>query len=462
MKQYDSIIIGTGQAGPSLAGALTKKGEKVAVAEGYKIGGSCVNYGCIPTKTLIASARVARMAQRGDEYGVITGDIQIDWDKVMARTHRRLNDARGGLENWLMGMKNLDIYPVYASFEGTRDGLHRVRMGDEVIAAPQVFLNTGTRPSVPQIQGLDTVEYLDSEGVLHLKERPEHLIALGGGYISLEMGHAFRRFGSKVTIIEGNETIIHNEDDDIIAEVERILGDEDVQIVAGRRTVEVSKDANGQITVTLEDRDGSRSTVTGTHVLVSVGRKPNVEKLNLEAVGVTLNERGYIGTDEHLQTNVPGIWAMGDVNGRGAFTHTSYQDYEIVLDHLNRGSRKVTDRIMAYALYTDPPLGRVGMSEKEARKSGRNVLMAVKPMSHIGRALEQGETYGLIKLLVDADTEQFLGAAVLGFHGDDVIQIVSYFMYTGASYKVMQNALPIHPTVGEFLPTILGELKPLK
>lgn len=462
MKQYDSIIIGTGQAGPPLAGALTKRGEKVAVVEGYKVGGSCINYGCTPTKTLIASARVARMAQRGEEYGVITGDIEIDWEKVMARTHRRLTDARDSVEKWLMGMENLDMYRVYASFEGTQDGLHLVRMGNEVIGAPKVFLNTGTRASIPSIQGLESVHYLDSEGALHLKERPEHLIALGGGYISLEMAHAFRRFGSQVTIIEQQDSIIHHEDDDIIAEVERILGDEDVQIITGKRTVEVTQDASGQIRVTLEDNDGKQSTVTGSHLLVGVGRKPNVEKLKLDAVGVELNERGYIVTDEHLQANIPGIWAMGDVNGRGAFTHTSYQDYEIVLDHLNGGSRKVTDRFMTYAVYIDPPLGRVGMSEKEARKSGENVLMAVKPMSHIGRALEQGETYGLIKLLVDADTEQFLGAAVLGFHGDDVIQIISYFMYTGASYKVMQNALPIHPTVGEFLPTILGELKPLK
>lgn len=269
MKQYDAIIIGTGQAGPSLAGALTQKGLKVAVAEGYKIGGSCVNYGCIPTKTLIASARVAHMAQRGAEYGVITGDIQIDWGQVMARTHRRLTDARGGLENWLMGMENLDIYRVYANFEGTQDGLHLVRMGDEVIGAPKIYLNTGTRASAPPIPGLDSVEYLDSEGALHLKARPEHLIALGGGYISLEMGHAFRRFGSRVTLVEGNDSIIHNEDDDIIAEVERILGDEDVQIFAGQRAVEVSQDASGQITVTLEGRDGARSTVTGSHLLVS-------------------------------------------------------------------------------------------------------------------------------------------------------------------------------------------------
>lgn len=461
MKQYDAIIIGTGQAGPSLAGALTDKGERVAIAEGYKIGGSCVNYGCIPTKTLIASAQVARMVQRSEEYGIITTTTKIDLEKVMERTHKRLNTARDGLEKWLRGIPNLDIYNVYASFEGTKDGLHHVRMGDEVIAAKRVYINTGTRPSIPSIPGIDQVKHLDSEGILNVKELPNHLISLGGGYISLEMGHAFRRFGSKVTIIEEHPTIIHNEDDDIITEVTRILEDENVTIMAGQKPIEVKQAENDQITLTLEDRTGYRSTVTGSHLLVSVGRIPNSDKLNLDSVGVQTNERGYIVTDEHLQTNIPGIWAMGDVNGRGAFTHTSYQDYEIVLDNINGGTRKVTDRIMAYALFIDPPLGRVGMTEKQARASGRKILMATRPMNKIGRALEQGETNGLIKLLVDAETEQFIGAAVLGYHGDDVVQIVSYFMYTGASYKVMQNALPIHPTVGEFLPTILGELKPL-
>lgn len=461
MQQYDAIIIGTGQAGPSLAAALVDKGQKVAIAEGYKIGGSCVNYGCIPTKTLIASAGVARMVQRGAEYGVITGPIQIDMATVMARTHKRLNSAHDGLEKWLHGMDNLDIYRVYASFAGSADGLHHVRMGDEVIAAPHVYINTGTSTVIPDIPGLRDVDYLDNEGILNLTELPQHLIALGGGYISLEMGQAFRRFGSAVTIIEAHDHIIRNEDDDIIAEVERILTDEGINLVTGKRAVQVAQATAGSITVTLEAADGTRSTVTGSHLLVSVGRRPNSGKLNLAAVNVQTDARGYIVIDDHLQTTTPGIWALGDVNGHGGFTHTSYQDYEIVLDNINGGSRKVTDRIMAYALYIDPPLGRVGMTEREARASGRPVLMAVKPMQHIGRALEQGETYGMIKLLVDAETERFLGAAVLGYQGDDVVQIISYFMATGASYKVMQQALPIHPTIGEFLPTILGELKPL-
>ena len=461
MKRYDTIIIGTGQSGPSMAGALTGKGQKVAIAEGYKIGGSCVNYGCIPSKTIRASARVAYLARRAADFGVNVGEVNVDMNAVIDRKARRVGDAHDGVEKWLRNMDNLDLYEVYAEFEGTENGFHRVRVEDEVIEAPRVYLNVGARPNIPPIDGLENVDYMTNEGILEQRTLPEHLLVLGGGYISLEMGQAFRRFGSEITIIEAMSSIIHREDEDIRDAVRGILTDEGITVHEGKRAIKAEQADDGTITLTLEAKDGTKSTVSGSHLLVAVGRIPNSDKLNLEAVGVETDKRGYITVDDHLQTNVEGIFVLGDANGRGAFTHTSYQDFEIALDNFNGGDRKVSDRIMAYNLYIDPPLGRVGMSEQEARESGRNILMAIKPMSHIGRALEQGEMQGLIKVLVDADTEQIVGAAVLGFQGDDVIQVISYFMYTGASYKVMQNALPIHPTISEFFPTILGELKPL-
>ncbi len=460
MKTYDSIVIGAGQSGPFLAAKLEGKGEKVAVAEGYKIGGSCVNYGCIPTKTIIASARVAHMARRGPEYGVMTGEVKVDMDQVISRKQERVDGAQGGMDGWIRGLEGIDIYDKFASFEGSDNGLHHIRVGASVIASEKIFINTGAHTFIPPINGLNNVDYLTNREILNLRKLPDHLMILGGGYIALEMGQAFRRFGADVTIIEAAPTIISREDDDLIESVRGILENEGIRVLEGCKAVQAEQANDGTIRITVEDSSGGKSIVSGSHFLVAVGRRPNSEKLNLGAVGVNTDARGYIQVDDHLRTNVEGIWATGDVNGRGAFTHTSYQDFEVVWDNLNGGDRKL-DRIMAYALYIDPPLGRVGMSEKEARGSGKNILMATRPMSHIGRALEQGETQGLIKMLVDADTEQIVGAAALGYHGDDVIQIISYFMYTGASYKVMQNALPIHPTVGELLPTILGQLQPL-
>jgi pyruvate/2-oxoglutarate dehydrogenase complex dihydrolipoamide dehydrogenase (E3) component len=463
MKTYDAIVIGTGQAGPAMASALLKEGQTLAIAEGYRFGGSCVNYGCRPTKVLIASARAAHMARRGADFGVEIDHMHINWDRVRERVVGIIDDTSSGMEGWLRGLDGLDVYPVYASFEGKADGLYHVRMGDAVVAAPQVFINTGTRARVPQIDGIDTVDWLESEKLLRLAERPDHLIILGGSYIGLEMGQAFRRLGSAVTIIETADCVIHREDDDIQSAVHKFLTGEGVTVHTHSRITRVAPTADGGVKAHIcDDADGREHTVTGSHWLNAIGRVPNTDRLNLDAVGVETTERGFIVVDEQLATTAPGIYALGDVNGKGAFTHTSYHDFEIVRDNLLHGrSRRWTDRTMAYSLFTDPPLGRVGMSEQEARASGRNVLMAVKPMSRIGRAIEQDETAGLIKLLVDADTEQFLGAAVLGFHGDEVIQAISYFMATGASYRVMMEALPIHPTIAEFLPTILGELAPL-
>ncbi|PJF23453.1 MAG: mercuric reductase [Phototrophicales bacterium] len=460
MQVYDVIVIGAGQAGPSMAAELVNMGLKVALAESNLLGGSCVNYGCIPSKTMIASARVAYLARRSADFGIHTGDVTVDINAVIDRVQERSTSARTGLENWLQGLENLDIYHARAAFDGQDGDLFRVRVGDEVIASKRVYLNTGASAFIPPIDGLQHVSYLTNQDILKLREVPEHLLILGGGYIGLEFAQAWRRFGSQVTVIEASSHIANREDEDIIAEIERVFEAEGINILTGHKVIHAKQD--DQIMLTLQTSDGKQTTISGSHLLVAVGRRPNSNNLNLESVGVKKNERGYIIVDDHLQTTTPGIYALGDVNGKGAFTHTSYYEFEVALDNFKGGHRSIAERHMAYNLYIDPPLGRVGMSEKEARQSGKNVLIATKPMSHIGRALEQSETFGLIKLLVDADTEQFLGAAVMGYHGDDVIQCISYFMATGASYKAMQHALPIHPTIAEFLPTILGELKPLK
>jgi pyruvate/2-oxoglutarate dehydrogenase complex dihydrolipoamide dehydrogenase (E3) component len=333
-----------------------------------------------------------------------------------------------------------------------------------VVQAPRVFLNTGTRARQPDIEGIESVNWLESEKALRLESLPEHLIVYGGSYIGLEMGQAFRRLGSQVTIIETSECVINREDDDLKEVIHQVLTREGITIHNLSNIIRAEPTPSGGVRITVRhDADGSTTLIEGSHWLNAVGRIPNTDQLNLPAVGIETDKRGFVVVNEFLETTAPGVYALGDINAKGAFTHTAYQDYEIVRDNLLHGrSRKWTDRTLAYALFTDPPLGRVGLSEKEARQSGRNVLIAVKPMEKIGRAVEQAETDGLIKVLVDAETERFLGAAALGLHGDEVIQVISYFMATGASYRVMMETLPVHPTVAEFLPTILSELSPLQ
>ena len=454
--QYDAIIIGAGQAGFPLAGALTDKGWNVALVEGRALGGTCVNDGCSPTKTIIASARAAHLARRGADYGVQTGPIAIDFARVMERKNEIVTRYRGGLEDWLRGIDKLTIYNAYAEFVGP----NQVRVGENaVIESERIYLNVGARPFIPPIPGLDGVDYLDSTSLLDLTDLPEHLIVLGGGYIGLEFAQAFRRFGSAVTVIEMGPQIMGREDCDIAEAGKVALEAEGVRVLLNTKAVQAAQQGNA-IVLTV-DRDGVQEQIAGTHFLVATGRRPNSDRLNLDAVGIETDRRGFILVDDHLQTTVPGIWALGDVNGLGAFTHTSWNDYEIVLDNLNGGDRKVSDRITTYAMFVDPPLGRVGMSEQEVRESGRAALMAIKPMSHISRAIERDETHGLIKLLVDAETEQFLGAAILGIGGDEIIQTITTAMVARAPYTVMKNAMYAHPTVSEHLPSILGELQPL-
>lgn len=454
--KYDAIIIGSGQAGFPLAGALTGRGWNVALAEAGALGGTCINTGCSPTKTIVASARAAHVARRGADFGVQTGEIQIDFAKVMARKDAIVERFRGGLESWLTGIENLTIYRHFATFESA----NRVRVGDEIIESDRIYINTGARSFVPPIPGLDSVDYLDNTSILALQTLPEHLIVIGGGYIGLEYAQAFRRFGCDVSVIELGAQIMGREDADIAEAALDLMRSEGIQVHLQTRTKRVARAEQG-VQVALET-DGKEHTISGSHLLLAVGRRPNSDQLGLDRAGIHVDARGYITVDDHLQTNVPGVWALGDVNGRGAFTHTSWNDHEIVLDNLDGGNRKVSDRIPVYGVYVDPPLGRVGMSEQEVRASGRKALIGVKAMSHVSRALERDETQGLMKVLIDADSGHFLGAAIFGIGGDEIVHSIIDLMYAGVPYTVMKNAVHIHPTVSELLPTLLGELKPLE
>lgn len=456
--RYDAIVIGAGQAGPSLAAFFAEQGQKVAIAEGGAMGGSCVNYGCTPTKTMRASARVAYQAKRGADFGVVTGEVSIDFAKVMARKDEIVSNSRDGLTGWLESIDNLDIYREFVHFIGTDNGIHKIQVGEHVIEAERVYLNVGTRASIPPITGLDTVNYLDNVKLMSLAEIPEHLVILGGSYIGLEMAQIFRRFGSDVSIVEYSPRLASREDEDVSAEIERIMVGEGINVYTDSKATHASEDSDG-ITVTFES-DGTESSITGSHLLVATGRVPNTDTLNLEAIGLAMNNRGYIETNGRLETSIDGIYALGDINGRGAFTHTSYHDYEIVRDNWGGANRSADNRNMAYSMFTDPPLGRVGMSENEARNSGKNILIMKHMAKNVSRAKEDDELNGMVKLVVDADTEEFLGATTFIMQGDDVVQVVSNYMATSASYKIMKEALPIHPTISEYFPTWLGMLAP--
>jgi len=453
--EVDAAVVGSGQAGPALAVALAKRGERVVLIEGAQLGGCCVNVGCTPTKTLRKSARVAHLARRAAEFGVQVGTVEVDFAAAMNRMQQRVDAARSALESWLAGQPNITLLRAWGSFAGrSADGFDLLADG-HTVHAKRVYLNTGTRAAIPPIPGLEGVPYLDNVSLLALRSRPEHLIVIGGSYIGLEMGQIFRRLDSEVTVIEPGPRIASREDAEVSARIASFLGEEGVAILTGEPVSRVERSAKG-VAVQL----GSRR-VEGSHLLMATGRLPNTERLNLSAVGVEADERGFVPTNGRLETNVPGIWALGDINKRGAFTHTSYHDHEIVLANHGGGARSADDRIMAYAMFTDPPLGRVGLSETEARATGKPILMASFEMKDISRAKEESETHGLIKLLVDVDTERFVGAGILGINGDEIIQVISNFMAAGASWRAMKDALPIHPTVAEFFPTILGKLKPL-
>jgi pyruvate/2-oxoglutarate dehydrogenase complex dihydrolipoamide dehydrogenase (E3) component len=454
-RQFDAIIVGAGQAGPPLAGRLTAAGQTVAVIERKLVGGTCVNYGCIPTKTLVASAHTAHVARRGAEYGIGTGDVTVDMAKVKARKDAIMLGDRHGVESWLEGMDGCALIRGHARFEDP----HTIRVDDEVLRADRIYLNVGGRAVVPDIPGLADVDYLTNVGILDLDVLPEHLVIVGGSYIALEFAQMYRRFGARVSVVEKGPRLTSREDEDVSAAIKEILEAEGIDIHVNAASMRIVKQDNG---FDLYPSDGAEP-VSGTHLLVATGRKPNTDDLGLDVAGVATDARGFVTVDDQLQTSVEHIWAMGDCNGKGAFTHTSYNDFEIVAANLlDDDPRRVSDRVTTYALYTDPPLGRAGMTVDEVRKSGRKALVGERPMSRVGRAVEKGETQGFMKVVVDADTEEILGAAILGVGGDEVIQDILDVMTAKLPYTAISRTMHIHPTVSELVPTMLQEMKPLK
>jgi len=455
-KRFDAIIIGTGQAGPALAARLSSKGWKVAVVERKRFGGTCVNNGCIPTKTLIASARAAYIAQRGSDFGVmIDSPIRVDMKKVKARKDAIVKQSNEGVQKWMEGLPNCSVFYGHGRFENA----HSVHVGNELLEAENIFINVGGRASMPADLSLNG-KALNNSSMMDVDFVPEHLVIVGGSYIGLEFGQMYRRFGSEVTIIEMAPRLISREDEETSETIEQIMEKEGIQIRLNAQCIKAEA-RNQSIIVNLDCETGGKE-VIGSHLLLAIGRLPNTDDLGLEKAEVETDKRGYIHVDDQLRTNVPGIWALGDCNGKGAFTHTSYNDYEIVAANLlDNDPRRVSDRILTYALFIDPPLGRAGMTENEVRKSGKKALIGKRPMAKVTRARIKGETDGFMKILVDAESKLILGAAILGPEGDEIIHSVLDVMYAKAPYSVMQRAMHIHPTVTELIPTMIGEMKPL-
>lgn len=456
MNRFDAIIIGAGQAGPSLAGALTAAGMTVAFAERHLFGGTCVNTGCMPTKTLVASAYAAHLARRSADFGVvIDGGVRIDIKAAMARARTVAENARNGLEKYLREMRDCTVFDGHARFEGPKI----VRVGENQIEADRIFINVGGRAVVPKLKGVDTVPYLTNSTLLALDDLPEYLVVVGGSYVGLEFAQIYRRFGSKVTVVERGARLVSREDEDVSEAIREILVDEDIRIRTNAECISLAPHENG-VAVGVDCHEGEPYAI-GSHVLLAAGRRPNTDDLGLDLAGVKTDARGYISVDDTLATNVPGIWAIGECNGHGAFTHTAYNDYEIVSGNLLRGeTRGLSQRIPAYALFTDPPLGRVGLSEHEARATGRPLLIATRPMSRVGRAIEKAETKGFMKAIVDAETRKILGASILGTGGDEAIHGIIDVMQADLPVDVLIRAVPIHPTVSELIPTLLGSLVP--
>jgi len=454
-ETFDAIVIGAGQAGPPLAGRMNGAGMKVALIERKLIGGTCVNTGCMPTKAMVASAYAAHLARTAASYGVtLQGNVGVDYSAVKARKDKVSGDARAGLEAWIGGMKNCTLFRGHARFESA----HEVRVGSRLLSAGKIFLNVGGRASIPDLRGVSDIDYLTNSSMMDLEILPRHLVVVGGSYVALEFAQMFRRFGSEVTIIEKGPRLIGREDEDVSAAIKELLEGEGIAVHVGADDIRFER-RGAETAVGFR---GGEPPALASHVLLALGRHPNTDDLGLDRAGVETDEHGFIKVDDQLRTSVPGIWAMGDCNGKGAFTHTSYNDYEIVAANLfDNDRRRVSDRIDAYALYVDPPLGRAGMTEAQVRQSGRRALVGFRPMTRVGRAVEKGETRGFMKLLVDADSKEILGCCVLGPGGDEAIHCVLDLMYAKAPYTILQRAVHIHPNVSELLPTIAGELKPL-
>jgi pyruvate/2-oxoglutarate dehydrogenase complex dihydrolipoamide dehydrogenase (E3) component len=456
-EKYDAIVIGTGQSGPSLAVRLGKSGRKTAIIERKLIGGTCVNNGCVPTKTLIASARAAYIARRGADFGVmIDNPIRVDMPRVKARKDAVVAQSNNGVRKWLEGSPNVTLIHGHARFEGP----HSVRVNGTLLEAGEIFINVGGRANVPDMPGLREVPFLTNSSMMDVDFLPEHLLVVGGSYIGLEFAQMYRRFGSRVTVVEMAPRIIGREDEEVSAAIKAILEAEGIAFRLKAECVSVCRRGDGvamQMSCEEEPRE-----IVGSHLLLAIGRVPNTDDLGLDKTGVKTDAKGFIEVDDQCRTSIPGIWALGDANGRGAFTHTSYNDYEIVAANLlDDDPRRISDRIMTYALFVDPPLGRCGMTMRDVKASGKKALVGKMMMTRVSRARERSETQGFMQVLVDADTKRILGAALLGTEGDEAVHCILDVMSAGAPYTTLQRTMHIHPTVAELLPTLLGDLKPL-
>lgn len=455
MQTFQHIIVGTGQATGTLLGKLIPTGDNIAVIEGAKVGGSCVNYGCTPTKTMVASAKALHMARRGEFYGFETGDIKLNFSRVLERMNEIRNGGSNGLTGWMESTKNVTLIRGWANF--VEDKVLEVN-GDR-ITGEKIYINVGTRPGVPPIKGIESVPWMDSAGLLDLQEVPEHLLIVGGGYIGVEFGQVFRRFGAKVTILQRGDQLMPQEDKDMADAIQEFLEAEGIDIRLNTSVNAAGQEGNG-ITLELEN-GGKTETLSGSHLLIAAGRTSNSDKLTLENTSLQVNARGFIEVDDYCQTGVEGVYALGDVNGHGAFTHTSVNDAEIVLDHMYGGKRKISNRIPIYGLFTDPPLGKVGLSEKAAIAKGHKIMKATRPMSKISRAKEMGETKGFAKLIVDQETDLILGAAILGPGGDEIVNMFAAIMHSQIPCKSYREVVLVHPTVSELMPWVLDGLKPV-
>jgi pyruvate/2-oxoglutarate dehydrogenase complex dihydrolipoamide dehydrogenase (E3) component len=457
MDHFDAIIVGAGQAGPAIAARCSREGLKTAVIERHHFGGTCVNVGCVPTKTLVASARAIRQAQRGAEYGFDIDGLRVDMARVKARKDAIVMKGREGVEAWMRGLRNTEVIVGDARFVAPAT----LEVNGRRLTAPKIFLNVGGRAVRPDLPGIDDVPTLDNTSIMELDTVPEHLVIVGGSYIGLEFAHLMRRFGSEITVVERSARLLPREDEDVSDGIRAILEAEGVRFELGAECMSLSRTGDGRIAVGAAC-GGGREGVTGSHVLLAVGRRPNTDGLGLEAAGITVDSRGNIVVDDQCRTSAEGVWAVGDCNGRGAFTHTSWNDHEIVVANLfDNDPRRITDRIPCYALFIDPALGRVGMTEAEAVAGGKRLLRAKMPMQRVGRAREAGETQGFMKVVVDADSQRLLGAAILGLNGDEVVHSLLDVMAAGQPYTVISRAVHIHPTVTELVPTLLQQLKPV-